>query len=114
MECGRITWKNTCQTDGTRDVPDVNVFIQATCIEFYLVWALALGQVCKYWYVQLYSTPSNEKLSERDNSDYCKHSIQDLIQVQRTKNPLYSESLFEFHSKRQFWNVTTCASVARL
>ena len=114
MECGRITWKNTYQTDGTRDVPDVNVFIQATCIVFYLVWALALGQVCKYWYVQLYSTPSNEKLSERDNSDYCKHSIQDLIQVQRTKNPLYSESLFEFHSKRQFWKVTTCASVARL
>jgi hypothetical protein len=105
MECGRMTVKNTCQTDGTRYVPDVNV------LEF---WALVLDQVCKYWCVQLYSTPSNEKLIERDNSDYCKHSIQDLIQVQRTKNPLYSESLLEFHSKTQFWTVSMFASVARL
>ena len=39
MECGRMTVKNTCQTDGTRYVPDVNV------LEF---WALVLDQVCKY------------------------------------------------------------------
>jgi len=105
MECGRITGKNTYQALGAGDVPDVNVL---EC------WALVLDQVCKYWCVQLYSTPSNEKLIERDNSAYCKHSIQDLIQVERTKNPLYSESLLEFHSKRQFWTVSMFTSVARL
>jgi hypothetical protein len=52
MECGRMTVKNTYQTLGTGNVPDVDVFM--TALEVYLVWALVLDQVCKYSITYIY------------------------------------------------------------
>jgi hypothetical protein len=52
MECGRMREKNTYQTLGAGDVPDVNVFMKA--IELYLLWAPVLDQVCKYSITYIY------------------------------------------------------------
>ena len=52
MECGRMREKNTYQTLGAGDVPDVNVFMKA--IELYLLCAPVLDQVCKYSITYIY------------------------------------------------------------
>ena len=114
MECGRMTVTNTYQTIGAGDVPDVDVFMKA--IELYLLWALVLDQVCKYSITYIYIVHLQMNSWPKDITALTVNTPYKTLfrYSEPIKNPLYSESLFEFHSKRQFWTRPMFASVARL